>query len=161
MKKLMLCLFAIFAMASAQAQGTFKIGIMGGIPTSDASDVSSFVLGADAYYFFGKRNALVTLGPTVGIRNYFGDEISPGIEVEDAQFLPVALAGRVSIFGIVRGGVDVGYAVGISDFLDGGFYIRPQIAFGILRFFELNFSYESISDAATWGDINVGLMLVF
>ena len=160
MKKLMLCLVAVLLMGSLQAQGTFKIGVMGGIPTADASDISNFVLGADAYYFFGKRNALVTIGPTVGFRNYFGEEISPGIEIEDAQFLPIALAGRVSIFGIVRGGLDVGYAVGITDGLDGGFYIRPQIAFGLLRFFELNFSYESTSDAATWGNINVGFMLV-
>lgn len=160
MKKLMLCLVAIFFIASLQAQGTFKIGIMGGIPTADAGDISNFVLGADAYYFFGKRNALVTVGPTVGFRNYFGDEISPGITVEDAQFVPIALAGRISILGIVRGGVDVGYAVGVNDFLDGGFYVRPQIAFGILRFFELNFSYESVSDNASWGNINMGLMLV-
>lgn len=161
MKKLMLCLTAILFIGSVQAQGTFKIGAMAGIPLGDASDVSSFVLGADAYYFFGKRNALVTVGPTVGFRNYFGDEIAPGVSAEDARFVPIALAGRISIFGIVRGGVDVGYGIGISDFLNGGFYVRPQIAFGILRFFELNFSYESVSDNATWSNANIGLMLVF
>ena len=160
MKKLMLCLVVILFAGVAQAQGTFKIGVMAGIPLSDASDVSTSVLGADAYYFFGKRNALLTLGPTVGFRNYFGDEISPGIEVEDAQFAPISLAARASIFGIIRGGLDVGYAIGISDFLDGGLFVRPQLAFGILRFFELNFSYEYISDNANWSNVNVGLMLV-
>ena len=161
MKKLLLFFTGILFVASLQAQGTFKIGVSGGIPLGDASDLSTFVLGGDVYYLFGKRNALVRLGPTVGIRNFFGEEISPGLTVDDAQFVPVALAGRVSILGIVQGGVDVGYAIGVSDFLDGGFYVRPVLAFGILRLLELNISYESISDNATWGNANVGLLLVF
>ncbi|MGB5237820.1 MAG: hypothetical protein WBM43_01925 [Flavobacteriaceae bacterium] len=161
MKKILLLLVGAFLITGLQAQGTFKIGLSGGIPLGDASDFSSFALGADAYYLFGKRKALVRLGPTVGFRNFFGDEISPGISVDDAQFLPVALAGRISIFGILQGGIDAGYAVGITDGLDGGFYIRPILALGLLRFFELNFSYESISDNASWGNANIGLLLVF
>ncbi len=160
MKKILLFLIGAFLITSLQAQGTFKIGISGGIPLGDASDISTFALGGDVYYLFGKRSALVRLGPTVGYRNFFGEEISPGLTIDDAQFVPVALAGRVSILGILQGGVDVGYALGISDFLDGGFYIRPVIAFGILRLFELTFSYESISDNATWGNANIGLLLV-
>ncbi len=161
MKKLLLFLAGAFLITGLQAQGTFKIGLSGGIPLGDASNLSTFVLGADAYYLIGKRSALVRLGPTVGFRNFFGEEISPGISVDDAQFLPVALAGRVSILGILQGGVDVGYAVGITDGLDGGFYFRPVLAFGLLRLFELNFSYESISDSANWGNANIGLLLVF
>lgn len=160
MRKLLLCLLGVLFLGSLQAQGTFKIGISGGIPLGDASDISTFALGGDVYYLFGKRNALVRLGPTVGIRNFFGEEISPGINVDDAQFVPVALAGRVSIFGILQGGIDVGYAIGVSDFLDGGFYVKPVLAFGLLRLFELNISYESISDNATWGNANIGLLLV-
>ena len=161
MKKILLFLVGALLFTGLQAQGTFKIGLSGGIPLGDASDISTFVLGADAYYMIGKRKALLRFGPTVGFRNFFGEEISPGLTIDDAQFLPVALAGRVSLFGIVQGGIDVGYAVGITDGLDGGFYVRPLLAFGILRFFELNFSYESISDNANWGNANVGLLLVF
>jgi hypothetical protein len=160
MKKLLLFLVGAFLITGLQAQGTFKIGLSGGVPLGDASDISTFALGADAYYLFGKRKALVRLGPTVGYRNFFGEEISPGLTVDDAQFVPVALAGRVSLLGILQGGVDVGYALGVSDFLDGGFYIRPVLAFGILRLFELTLSYESISDNATWGNANIGLLLV-
>lgn len=161
MKKLVLCLFGIFVMGSMSAQGLFKIGINAGVPLSDASDVSTFMLGADVYYYFGKRSSLLKFGPSVGFRNYFGEEISQSITIDDQQFLPISLAGRVSLFGIVRGGVDVGYAVGITDGLDGGFYFRPIIAFGILKLFELNFSYENISDVGTWSNANVGLLLVF
>ena len=151
---------AISIMGTASAQGLFKIGVNAGIPISDAGDVSNFMLGGDIYYYFGKRSSIFKLGPTVGFRSYFGKEISPGFEAEDARFLPISLAGRISILGIVRGGVDVGYAVGISDFLDGGFYVRPVLAFGILKILELNFSYENISDAGNWGNANVGLLLV-
>jgi hypothetical protein len=161
MKKILLCLVGLLLAGSLQAQGTFKIGLSGGLPLGDASDISTFVLGADAYYLFGKRKALVRLGPTVGYRNFFGEEVSPGLTADNAQFVPLALAGRFSLFGIVQGGVDVGYALGVSDFLNGGFYVRPVLAFGILRFFELNLSYESISDNATWGNGNIGLLLVF
>ena len=160
MKKLILCLAAFLLAGNLMAQGTFKIGAMAGIPLSDASDVSNFVLGADVYYMIGKRSALVRLGPTVGIRNFFGKEVSPGIEVDDAQFLPISLAGRINILGILNGGVDVGYAVGISDFLDGGFYIKPVIALGLLQILELNFGYEVISDNATWSNANIGVLIV-
>ncbi len=160
MKKILISLLALFIFGSVQAQGTFKIGLMGGVPTSDASDLSNLVLGADAYYMIGKKSALFRLGPTIGFRNFFGKEISEGFEFEDAQFLPIGAAARVNIIGIVNLGADLGYAVGITDGLDGGFYFRPVVALGLLQILELNFSYESISDAATWGNFNIGVLLV-
>jgi hypothetical protein len=67
----------------------------------------------------------------------------------------------LKIFGVLSGGADVGYAVGISDYLDGGFYIRPIIAVDVLNILELNMSYESISDEGTWGNFNVGFLFQF
>ncbi len=160
MKRLLISLVFILAVGGLFAQGTFKIGLVAGIPTDDANDISKVALGADAVYLFGKRNALISVGPGVGYRNFIGDEISPGIEFDDAQFVPISLAGRVSFLGIVRGGVDLGYGIGVSDFLNGGVYGRVLVGFGILRFFELNFSYEAIYDDATWGNLQAGLLLV-
>lgn len=160
MNKLILCLAALFLASNLMAQGTFKIGATAGIPLSDASDFSNFVLGADVYYMIGKRSALVRLGPTVGFRNYFGEEISPGINADDAQFLPISLAGRVNILGILKGGLDVGYAVGVSDFLDGGLYVKPLLTLALLRIIEINFGYEYISDSANWSNANIGVLLV-
>lgn len=159
MKKVLLFGLAVLMYTGLQAQGVFKVGVVAGIPTADAGDISNFVLGADAYYMFEKQDAILNFGPTVGIRNYFGKEISPGLNVDDGQFLPIGGAARVTLLGTLTGGVDVGYAVGISDFLDGGFYFRPVVGLDILDILELNASYESISDAATWGNINIGLLL--
>lgn len=159
MKKLMLSLVAILAFSSLQAQGVFKIGAVAGIPTADAADISNFMLGADVYYMFESEDAIVNFGPTAGIRNYFGDEISPGISIDDGTFLPIGGAARLTLFGVLTGGVDAGYAIGISDFLDGGFYFRPLVGIDILDILELNASYETVLDAATWGNFNIGLLL--
>jgi hypothetical protein len=159
MKKVLFTIAAVLAFTGLQAQGVFKIGVVAGIPTADAADISTFVLGADVYYMFEKEDAVLNFGPTVGLRNYFGDEIAPGITIDDGTFLPIGGAARVTLLGVLTGGIDVGYAVGISDFLDGGFYFRPVVGLDILDILELNASYESVSDAATWGNFNIGLLL--
>lgn len=159
MKKGILLLVALATCSLAQAQGVFKIGVVAGIPTADAADISNFMLGADAYYMLHREDALVNFGPTVGLRNYFGDEISPGVSIDDGTFLPVGGALRLTLLGILTGGIDAGYAIGISDYLDGGFYFRPLVGLDILDILELNASYEHVADDATWGNINIGLLL--
>ena len=161
MKKLFfLSLFSIFVMSNVNAQ-TFKLGGSIGIPVADASDISTFVLGIDAYYYFTDIDALVEIGATAGFRNFFGDEIE-GFSIDDGQFLPVAGAARVKLFGILSGGADLGYAVGINDGNDGGLYIRPVVGIDIADTIELNASYESITnDGVTWGNMNVGVLFEF
>lgn len=164
MKKLVcIAIIALFGVTNMQAQ-TFKIGATVGIPGADASDVSTFVLGIDAYYYFTNIDAFIEIGATAGFRNFFGDEISvfgESIELDDAQFLPLAVAARLKLFGIVSGGADLGYAVGLSDFLDGGLYFRPVVGFDIADRIELNVSYETIFDAGTWGNLNAGILFQF
>ena len=165
MKKLFLAaVVAVFSVASMQAQ-TFKVGATLGLPAADASDISTFVLGVDAYYYFTDVDALIEIGATAGFRNFFGDDIEIGdqtVSVDDGQFLPLAAAGRVKIFGLLSGGVDIGYALGINDGNDGGFYFRPVVGFDIADTIELNASYESITnDGVTWGNINLGVLFEF
>ena len=160
MKKLfLLTIFAVFVIGSVNAQ-TFKVGASVGIPLADAADISTFVVGVDAYYYFTDIDAPVEIGATAGFRNYFGEEIQ-GISIDDGQFLPLAAAARIKLFGLLSGGADVGYALGISDYLDGGLYIRPVVGLDIADTIELNASFESISDAATWGAFNVGVLFEF
>jgi hypothetical protein len=160
MKKIKLVLvLAIMSTFALQAQ-TFKVGATLGLPMADAADISTFVLGVDAYYYFTDIDDTVEIGATAGFRNFFGDEID-GFEIDDAQFVPLAAAARLKLFGIVSGGADIGYALGITDFLDGGFYFRPVVGIDIADTIELNASYENISDAATWGNFNVGVLFEF
>ena len=154
---------AALSLTSLNAQ-TFKIGASLGLPTADASDFTSLVLGVDAYYYFTDIDAPIEFGLNAGFRNFFGDEIEvlgQNVDFEDAQFLPIAAAARLKIFGTLSGGLDAGYALGISDGLDGGFYFRPVVGIDIADTIELNASYESILDAATWGNLNVGILFEF
>ena len=154
---------ATVSLTSMNAQ-TFKIGASLGLPAADASDFTSFVLGVDSYYYFTNIDAPIEFGLNAGFRNFFGDEIEvlgQNVDFEDARFLPIAAAARLKLFGILSGGVDAGYALGISDGLDGGFYFRPVVGIDIADAIEINASYENISDAATWGNLNVGVLFEF
>jgi len=158
MKKLVvLFVIAVFGY-TATAQGVFKIGATAGVAVSDAGDVADWALGVDAYYMFEKVDAVINFGPTVGFRNLFMSEDA----FDDGQFLPVAAAARLKLFGILTGGADLGYAVGINDGNDGGFYYRPVVGIDIADTIELNVSFESISnDGVTWGNLNAGILFEF
>ena len=165
MKKLfVLSLFTIFFMSNVKAQ-TFKVGASLGLPVGEVADFSSFVLGVDAYYYFSKIDAPVEIGVTAGFRNFFGKEVTIGsltYDAPDAQFLPIAAAARLKLFGILTGGADLGYALGINDGNDGGLYVRPVVGIDIADTIELNVSYESISnDGDTAGNLNLGILFEF
>ena len=158
MKKLIILLLLVgFSNLHAQE---FKVGATLGLPLADAADISTVALGLDTYYYFTKQDAFFQLGVNASYRVFISN-IRNGSNREYSQFLPISGAARLKIIGILSGGADVGYAFGLSDYLDGGFYIRPVLAIDVLNFLELNLSYESISDAATWGNLNAGFLFQF
>lgn len=167
MKKLLLTLLIVCGMgifnSSAQATTDFKVGIHAGIPVGDMADFSDFNAGADVAYLFGLAG-IVEVGPLVGYSRYFVEDVDLGefgsLEMDDASFLPVAASGRVDL-GPVFAGLDLGYAVGLNDGNDGGFYVRPKVGFG---FFGLNLvgSYSAISmDGGDVSSVNLGLEFGF
>jgi hypothetical protein len=164
MKKILFILVTFLTFNVASAQGNFEIGAAVGIPTADASDLSDFMIAIDSYYMFRQENAFINLGPTVGFRNFFVKDIDFQefeFDAKDASFLTIGGAGRITLFGKFRGGADVGYAVGLTDYLDGGFYFRPMVGIDILNTLELNAAYETIWDNATWGSFQIGAKLQF
>ena len=152
-------LFAGFAL---QAQEGFNLGINFGFPTGDASDVSSFSLGIDVNHLWSVSDSF-DAGVATGFTNAFGKSVEIGgfdIEFDDFQFLPIAAAGRYHVSDKFRLGADLGYAIGISDGNDGGFYYRPMVGYGITDRIEANFSYTGISlDGGTWSTIVLGFMI--
>ena len=166
MKKLLVILVLLGSINLSQGQGVFKIGANVGLPAGDASDISSFVLGADAYYYFSDPDAMFNIGATVGFRNFFGkEEEFAGItyEVDDLQFLPLAAAGRFTILSTLYAGADVGYALGLTDGLDGGFYVRPVVGIDIANAIEVFLAYDHISvdndlGSASLGNLNAGIL---
>jgi hypothetical protein len=155
-KSLLVTLFMILGLTGVQSQNV-KIGVMGGISGGDAAAVSTFVLGADAYYYFTNIDSFIEIGATAGFRNYLGDEVL-GVPLNDAQFLPLAASARLKILEVFSGGADVGYAVGITDGLDGGVYFRPILGIDILNSLEVNLSYEYITDSNAWASVNLGIL---
>lgn len=165
MKKLLFASLLVLGMGSMHGQGVFKVGAVAAFPTGDAGDFSSFGLGADVYYMFGQEDAWLNFGPTIGFRNYFSKEIEilgETFSPDDAQFLPLAGAFRAKALGIVNWGSDIGYAVGINDGNDGGFYIRPIVGIDIADAIEVNASYELISlDGGNWNALTFGVLFEF
>ena len=84
-KKLIILLaIAWFGLSNLNAQ-EFKIGASLGLPLADAADISSFVLGVDAYYYFTKQDAFFQFGANVGFRNFFIDDDFEIIDFKDGQ----------------------------------------------------------------------------
>ena len=96
-----------------------------------------------------------------GFSNAFGKSIDIGIgsvDVPDVQFIPVAASGRFNASDEFTIGADLGYALGLNDGNDGGFYYRPIVGYGVSDNIELSLSYTGISlDGATWSTINLGV----
>ena len=159
MKKSLIVLALIMASFSAYAQGSFKAGVNGGIPVGDAEEIANFQLGVDVAYMFAVADRF-EVGPLVGFSHFFLDDIDTpfgSADMDDVQFLPIAGSGRFGITDSFFLGADLGYAVGISDGNDGGFYYKPQVGydFGLIG---LIASYSGVSmDGINWSSVNLGV----
>lgn len=160
MKKfLCLIIFLAVGFTSSYAQGDLRLGINAGIPVGDASDISNFNVGADIAYLMGFGETF-QLGPMVGYNHFFGDEIDLGggssMEVDDISFLPIAATARFGLAGLELG-ADLGYALGLSDGNDGGFYYKPKVGFSLFGIGLIG-SYTGISvDGGTFSSVNLGM----
>ncbi|PQJ73336.1 hypothetical protein [Polaribacter butkevichii] len=164
MKKLMVVAFlAIMSVSSVNAQeGVLNGGLNIGIPTGDANDFYGLTLGAELNYMFPVAEGF-TLGPSVQYSHFFGKDVDvfggESIEVSDASFLPISGAARFNVSEKFILGANLGYAIGLSDDLDGGFYYRPVVGYKIGNTTQLNLSYSGITnDGIDVNNISLGVM---
>ncbi|MDB4292127.1 hypothetical protein N9954_01875 [Maribacter sp.] len=167
MKKVILILLITLSGMGAYAQEGFKLGIQAGLPYNDFNDISSVMVGAD----FGYMRALgevVDLGIMTGFvhgfpKTFVFEEV--GVETEDnkaVDFVPLALSTRIWPSQDFSLGVDVGYAFGITEGIDGGLYFRPIIGYLFGTYTEINASHSTIKlDGASWTTINFGILHTF
>lgn len=155
------------SMAQYVDRTNFRAGLIAGIPVGDASDISSFSLGLDIAYHIG-ASELLDLGFATGFINAFGDTttISGGAidletEFDDFQFIPVAGSLRIYPTYDFKFGADVGYAVGVNEGNEGGFYLRPIIGYNITGNTELNVSYVNISNDGNFSIATLGILFLF
>lgn len=161
MKKVVAVLAFALIGFSMNAQDGFRLGANLGLPTGDAGDLSGFSIGLDAQYMFETAGDF-DLGVATGFTNSFGKEIGSdefSIEIDDVQFLPLAGVARYKASEELSIGTDLGYALGINDGNDGGFYYRPTVGYAVSDGVEINASYTGISvDGGTWSTINLGVL---
>lgn len=162
MKKVLFFAALFCAGLSAQAQEGLSLGGHIALPVGDAADVSGFSIGIDAVYLWEVADQF-DAGIAGGLTNAFGksEDFGSGITVDfdDVQFLPVAAAGRFHASDQFTLGADLGYAIGINDGNDGGFYYRPQAGYALSDLLQLTLSYTGVSlDGGTWSTVALGLL---
>ena len=162
MKKVMVTMALLLSGLAAQAQEGLSLGGHVALPVGDAADFSGFSIGIDAVYLWGVADSF-DAGAATGLTNAFGksEDFGSGVTVDydDVQFLPLAAAGRFHASDQFILGVDLGYAIGLNDGNDGGFYYRPQVGYALSDLLQLTLSYTGISlDGGTWSTIGLGIL---
>ena len=158
-KLLLLSVIAVFAIGSMNAQGA-KAGISAGLPIGDAGDAWTFNVTLDVSYLW-EVGENFNAGVTTGYSHSFGDSIDTGFgsfDVEDAQFVPLAGAARFAISEEFTLGADLGYAIGIDDGNDGGFYYAPRAQYSVSEALDVVLAYRGISlDGGSFDVLTLGV----
>ncbi|WP_222984327.1 outer membrane beta-barrel protein [Flagellimonas meishanensis] len=159
-KATLLCLLLTLTMGSSIfGQGDFKAGAHLGLPIGDAGDLATFAIAVDLGYLFDISDEF-SAGPAIGFSHSFGDEVSVGgftFEVEDVQFLPIGGEARYAFDDFFIGG-GLGYAVGINDGNDGGFYYSPRFGYNVSDKVAIMAAYRGVSlDGGSWDIITAGV----
>jgi len=149
MKKLFLAVFAVCAFVSVNAQ-EFRAGISGGIPVGDAGDLTTFAIAVDLAYLFEVSDSFQA-GPATGYGHAFGDSIDiPGfgsIDVDDFQYIPIGATGRFAVSEDFTLGADLGYALGLGDGAEGGFYYAPRVQYGVSDTIDIVVAFRNVADS--------------
>ncbi|WP_243471824.1 outer membrane beta-barrel protein [Winogradskyella sp. MH6] len=155
MKKLFLAAFAVFAFASVNAQ-EFKVGLNAGIPVGDADTAYSFNIQLDVAALWEVSDAF-DAGVTAGYSNTslkseykdFGDS---------AGFIPIAATGRYAVSDDFTLGADLGYALGVNEGNDGGFYYRPRASYSVSEPLDVVLAFSNVSaDGFTFSALTLGV----
>ena len=164
MKKLLFFITLLgLGLGSANAQKNWTFGLNGGVHVGDAEEAYSFHASGDVAYRIDIIN-LLDIGGIVGYTHYFGDNYEVEnlrFQAEDLQFISLAGTARLRLLSLLFVGTDLGYAIGIGDDSDGGFYVRPQIGVN-LGIVNVLASYSNISnDGTNIASINGGVEVKF
>lgn len=150
-----------FVVCAMTANAQFSLGATLGLPSGDASDLTTLALGIDANYMF-ESDSEVGFGVASGYLTYFGDEVTilgTTVDLDNASFIPLAGAARYAVSDKFGLGADVGYALGVNEGNDGGFYYRPMVTYLISERVSLNLSYSGVSsNGATFSNIGLGVL---
>lgn len=155
MKKFLLsAAIAVFGLMGVNAQ--FEVGPYVGVPIGDA-DGFGFNAGATFGYYYEVIPRL-KVGGILGVDHFFGKEYEDGgftYDANDATFIPIAASAKFNITDKFFAGLELGYAIGVTDAAgDGGFLYRPRVGLSlpmidVYAFYKgISYSYDVTYD---WG----------
>jgi len=144
------------------AQQGFKIGLNGGLPvTQEVNDIVSLVAGVDLGYHYA-LGEVVDVGIMTGFINGFPEKFdSGGVDLPHVQFLPLAASFRIWPSNSFSLGGDIGYALGLNDGNEGGFYYKPMVGYLMGPQTEVSLSYTGIAAEFSWATVNLGVLYTF
>lgn len=151
---------ALFSFSLMNAQDQFRIGIAAGLPLGDSGDLSLFSVAVDLAYMF-EITETIQAGPISGYSHSFGDDKTVGpitTEGVDVQFIPIGVGGRFDVASKLAFGADLGYAIGLNDGNDGGFYYAPRLSYSTIEDVDIVAAFRGVAiDGGSWDIISVGV----
>ena len=163
---LLLSLMGLGAVAQVDISSTrsrFGLGVNGGVTIGDYSNVYSTNLGVDIIYLYSVSSRF-HIGATTGFANYFYENGSsdPNLrgDLEDVQFLPITASIRLSPLRNLLAGGDIGYAVGLDDGNDGGFYASPRLTYLFAGRVPIFLGYRTINLDNNLASVQFGIGLI-
>ncbi len=164
----MLCAaIAVFGLTNVNAQ-EFNVGASAGLPIGDAGDFATFSVLLDVNYLWEVSDKFEA-GAAIGFSHSFGEDQSVSIgdfevesEAQDISFLPIGAAGRFNVSESFTIGADIGYAVGINDGNDGGFYYAPKLQYGVSESLDIVAAYRGVSvEGGSFDIVSLGVEFGF
>lgn len=134
----------------------FKLGANLGLPIGDADTAYSFNLGADVSALWDVSETF-KVGATAGL-SYSLVKSDYSDFLDAAIFLPIAGAARFNASDEFTIGLDLGYALGLNEGNDGGFYYAPKVQYGISESLDIVAAYRGVSlDGWSFNVITLGI----
>ncbi|PQB04287.1 hypothetical protein [Aureitalea marina] len=160
MKKVLLLSLFVLLGQGLFAQG-FQISVNGGLPVGNASDFADFAINVDAAYLF-EAGYEFSAGPVIGYSHSFVDftqTVGPiTIDLDDVQFIPLAARGSWNFADAWTFQGDVGYAIGVNDGNDGGFYYSPRIMYWVSPIIGIAAAYRGVAVSnGGWNMLTLGV----
>ena len=145
-----------------------KVGFYAAMPIGDASDLANVGLGFDLFHHWAISKKF-DAGLTTGIQYFFGVDSTIDIgstsvttRGDDTIYLPAAALLRFFATKAINLGADIGYAFGLVESSESGFYYRPTLGIGVGNSTDLTASYTAIElEAGSWNTITLGLVVQF
>lgn len=147
MKKIIL-LFTVFSLTTAINAQDINASLSVGPVTGDFKNIINGVgvklnLSGELNYLSPVSESF-TLGATAGYSQYMMDDELADAGVDDLQFANLGAVLRYNLSEKFALGGDLGFAFGINDDNDGGFYYAPKVLLKVSETLAITASYKTI-----------------